>query len=327
MHSESRETTPLVLLVDDDGATRSLLSTCLRREGVAVHMAADGAAALDIVAREHPDLVLLDVLLPKLSGLEACRLLKSDPATRLLPVVLITGLTDSGTIIRAIEAGADDFFIKPFRVHEICARVRSLVAPRRYGTGLDKAEAALVSLAVGIEAKRNEGHCERVATGGVALGDLLGLSDGCISALWRGGLLHDVGKVAVPSSTLDTPGPLAPDELAQMRLHTVVGDALCRGLSSQVLAPIARSHHERIDGSGYPDGLVADDIPLLAQIVAVVDCFDALTSHRPFRPAMTQAQALEELTSEVRRGRRRRDLVDAWTHLVVNSLVQSIQKS
>ncbi len=304
-----------ILVVDDLEATRNLLTSLLTREGYDVDCAADGSVVPDLVRVKQPDLVLMDVQMPHVDGFSACRALKSDPDTRLTPVVLITGLDDSDSRVRGIEAGADDFLTKPFNVAELRARVRSLVRIKRYTDDLDSAEAAMVSLALTIEARDpfTDGHCQRLATFAGELGRAIGVSPDELTTLTRGAYLHDIGKVGIADAILLKPGPLSRAEYREMQRHTVIGDRVCGELRSlRRVCPIVRHHHERLDGSGYPDGLRGDAIPLLAQITGIVDVFDALVFARPYRDAMPVAQAIDVLKGEAAHGWRRLDLVDAW---------------
>lgn len=304
-----------VLIVDDVAGNARLVESLLAPDGYAVRTVGDGAEALRLVRAEPPDLLLMDVMMPDVDGFEACRAIKQDPATRLIPVMLVTSLDDTASRIRGIEAGADDFVTKPFNAHELRARVRSLLRIKRYTDDLDSAESVIVSLALTIEARDSttSGHCERLSQYASALGQTLGLGEDDVSALVRGGFLHDVGKVGIPDAVLLKPGPLDPDEYELIKQHTVIGDRLCGELRSlRTVRPIVRHHHERLDGSGYPDKLRGDSVPLLAQIMGVVDVFDALTSERPYRPALSPERAAEELRREVRRGWRRDDLVSTF---------------
>jgi putative two-component system response regulator len=307
-----------VLVVDDLESNRKLLNAFLTRDGYQVDFAIDGRSALDCVSREHPDLVLMDVMMPDIDGYEACRALKRDPRTRLVPVVLVTALQESEDRIRGIDAGADDFLSKPFNSHELRARVRSLIRIKRYTDDLDSAESVIVSLALTIEARDHctEGHCRRLARYASALGRHLGLGDEDVAALERGGFLHDIGKVGIPDAVLLKPGRLAPHEYEQMKQHAVIGDRLCGELRSlRTVRPIVRHHHERFDGSGYPDGLRGDAIPLLAQIIAIVDVYDALTTARPYKGALSVEAAYDELRREAARGWHRRDLIETFIAL------------
>jgi putative two-component system response regulator len=307
-----------VLVVDDTPANVRLVSSLLRQDGYDVLAATNGADAIDIVRSRLPDLVVMDVRMPGVDGVAACRVLKNDPATRLIPIVLVTALQATEDRIHGIEAGADDFVAKPFNVHELRARIRSLIRLKRYTDELDTAQSVLLSLALTIEArdKCTEGHCQRLARYGVALGRALGLEDDDLSALERGGYLHDIGKVGIPDNVLLKPSRLTDAEYEVMKQHTVIGDRLCGELRSlQRVRPIVRHHHERLDGSGYPDGLRGGAIPLLAQITSVADVFDALTTERPYKAARSTHEAFDELRREARRGWRDPDLVETFIQI------------
>ena len=281
-----------VLVVDDEEQNVQLLSRLLTGDGYRVRVARDG--------------------MPKLNGFEVCRTVKQDPETRLTPVVLLTSLSSLGDRIEGIDAGADDFLPKPFDVHELRARVRSLRRVKRYTDELDSAEAVIISLALTIEARDayTDGHCQRLAAYATTLGAHLGLGRDELEALRRGGFLHDLGKIGVPDAVLSKPAALTATEREMIQQHPVIGDTLCGRLNAlRHVRPIVRHHHERLDGTGYPDHLRGDTIPLLAQITSVVDIYDALTTDRPYRTAMPADEALDELQAEARRGWRRADLV------------------
>jgi putative two-component system response regulator len=275
-----------ILIVDDESSARAALETLLRREGYDVRDAADGRSALAACSDFKPDLILLDILMPGIDGFEVCRRIKETPETRLTPVVLITGLSDTEDRIRGITAGADDFLSKPIDINELLARTRSLLRLKQYTDELENAEVVLFSLARSIEARDpyTRGHCERLAEMSVMLGQKLGLPDDQIKALRRGGIVHDIRKVVVPDAILLKPGPLSPGEIAVMRKHPVVGERICAPLKTlRLVLPIIRHHHEKRDGSGYPDGLSGEEIPLAARILQLADVYDALTTDRPYR--------------------------------------------
>ena len=318
LFSESLRPAGKVLVVDDVAANVNLMKTMLTREGYQVVTASDGEQALQMVADAQPDLVLMDVMMPKLSGYEVCARLKQNPNTRLTPVVLITALYERGDKIQGINAGADDFLTKPVNVHELKARARSLVRLKRYTDDLDSAESVIMGLALVIEARDayTDGHCQRLAEYATALGSSLALGEDDLAALFRGGYLHDVGKVGIPDAILLKPDRLTKAEYDRIKDHPVIGDRLCGELRSlRQVRPIVRHHHERLDGSGYPDGLKGDAIPLLAQIMGIVDVYDAITTARPYKPAASSEQALADLMDEVDRGWRRKDLVEAFVAL------------
>ena len=299
------QTAARILVVDDESKNVEVISRLMSRLGYEVITAPDGESALQSVARDRPDLVLLDVTMPGIDGIEVCRRLKSDPETRLIPVVLLTGLTASHDRLRGIEAGADDFLSKPPVMVELEARVRSLTRLKRYTDELDSAESVILSLGLVIEARdpNTDGHCQRLAMYSTALGVRLGLADDQLVALNRGGFLHDVGKVGIPDAVLLKAGRLTAAEYALMQEHTVIGDRLCSELRLlDEVRPIVRHHHERPDGTGYPDRLKGDAIPLLARILSVVDVYDALTTNRPYRQAITTDQAVGKLREDAAKG-------------------------
>ena len=311
-----------ILVVDDLDANRTMIARLLASDGYLVSGAVDGAQALEMVAKQQPDLVLLDVMMPGADGFAVCRALKEDPATRLIPVVLITSLSESRSRIEGLEAGADEYVSKPVDAQELRARVRSLLRIKRYTDDLDSAESVIVSLALTIEARDacTDGHCQRLARYGVALGRAIGCQQEDLDALQRGGFLHDIGKVGIPDAVLLKGGRLTAHEYEIIKQHTVIGDRLCGGLRSlKPVRPIIRYHHERLDGTGYPDGLRGDEIPLLPQIIGIVDVFDALTTERPYKRALPLEDAARELAAEGARGWRNRALVDVFVGLMCDS--------
>jgi putative two-component system response regulator len=315
MLPESRRPAGTILVVDDLDANLVMLEDMLATEAYRVLRARDTDEALATIAREPPDLVLSDLRMPGRDGFELCRILRETPATRLLPVVLMTGATEAHDRIRAIEAGAHEFIAKPIDQTELKARVRSLMQLKRFTDDLDSAEEVLQSLALTIEARDayTDGHCQRLARYATEVGALMGLPEDDLVTLKRGGYFHDIGKIALPDAILLKPAALTPDEFEKVKEHPIAGDRLCGDLRALArVRPIIRQHHERLDGSGYPDGLAGDSISLLAQIISIVDVFDAITTTRPYRAAAPPEAALEELRREVRCGWRRRDLVDAF---------------
>ena len=294
-----------ILIVDDEAAIRDGLELLLERQGYDVRTALDGASALRECAAFRPDLILLDVMMPGRDGFEVCQEIKSNEETRLIPVVLITGLSDKSDRIRGIEAGADDFLSKPIDVSELDARVRSLLRLKAFTDELEHAESVLLALALSIESRDpyTHGHCTRLAEFSARLGERLGLPADDIVALRRAGVVHDIGKVIVPDAVLLKPGPLNAEERHVIKQHAASGEHICAPLKSfRSVLPIIRHHHERWDGSGYPDGLSGDAIPLLARVLQIADVYDALTTKRPYRGALTQSEAWEILQSEVNRG-------------------------
>ena len=304
-----------ILVVDDLETNLELLERILTAQGYEVRTARDGEEALDVVAEAPPDVVLTDIRMPRRDGFGLCRELKSTASTRLIPVVLMTGASEADDRIQAIEAGATDLLGKPIDLPELKARVRSLVQLKQFTDELDSAEVVLKTLALMIEARDayTQGHCERLARYATALGERIGLPESDLVALTKGGYFHDIGKIAIPDSILLKPGPLTPEEFERMKEHPVIGEKLCGDLRAlHDVRPIVRHHHEHLDGSGYPDHLAGDDVPLLAQIIGIVDVYDAITTDRPYRAALSQAAAFTALRDEVGRGWRDGELVDVF---------------
>jgi putative two-component system response regulator len=311
-----------ILVVDDESTNITLLGRLMAGEGYEISMATSGAAALGQVRLQRPDVILLDINMPGLDGLEVCRRLKADPATRLIPVVLISGLSAVADRVRGIEAGADDFLTKPFAGAELKARIRSLMRLKRYTDELDSAEAVILSLARTIEARDpyTGGHCERLAAYASELGRRLGLEEDQLVALRRGGFLHDVGKIAIADAVLIKRGPLDAAERLLIEQHPAIGDGLCSQLRLlDDVRPIVRHHHERLDGSGYPDRLSGEGVPLLAQIISIADTYDAITTERPYRAAASAAHACDELREDAAKGWKSTRLVEEFTSFAIHT--------
>jgi putative two-component system response regulator len=293
-----------VLIAEDDPSSRELLTQLVEALGHETHAVADGAAAWNIAQSAPPDLILSDVSMPKMDGFQLCRLLKDNPTTRLVPVILLTAIGEEHKQA-GIEAGADDFLSKPFSLGDLRVRMRSLMRMKVFTDELESAETVLLSLATIIEAKDpyTEGHCQRLADFGQALGKALGGDEALLKALQRGGYLHDLGKIAVPEHILLKPERLTLEEWGIIQQHPVTGERICQPLRSlRAVLPIIRHHHEKWDGSGYPDGLSGEAIPLGARILQVVDVFDALTTDRPYRRAVPWPEGLKILEEETRKG-------------------------
>jgi putative two-component system response regulator len=293
------------MVVDDDAVARNAIGRTLRARGYDVRLEADGRGAVESARRLQPDVVLLDVNMPGMSGMEVCRELRSDPETRFISILMLTGLSTTERLVEALDAGADDFLGKPPDPVELLARVRSLVRSKQATDELVRVEAVVLSLARSVESKDpcTEGHCERLAKEATRLAGRLGLPRADLDALRIGGILHDIGKMAVPDAILLKPGDLTPEEWHVMREHPLTGVHICGPIRSfSKVMPIIRHHHERWDGSGYPDGLRGEDIPVTARVLQVVDIYDALTSERPYKGALTATDALDLMRAEVAMG-------------------------
>ena len=277
---------PSVLVVDDGVANRELIEACLAGVECEVRLAADGPSALSAVESREPDLVLLDVQMPGMDGHEVCRRIKSDPNRRLIPIVMITALNSVSDRVTALESGADDFMSKPVERVELVARVKSSLRLKAVYDKLDNAEQVIFALAAAVEAKEahTSRHVHRVADAARHIGARLGMKEEELDQLYRGALLHDVGKIGVLDSILSKPGPLDAQELIKVREHPQIGVDIVRPLRSTVdIVPTIRHHHEWFDGRGYPGGLIGQEIPVHARIVAVCDAYDSMVSDRPYR--------------------------------------------
>jgi putative two-component system response regulator len=308
-----------ILIADDDESNSELLSEILMEVGYRTVCVRTGSEALLKVTNGDADLAVLDVRMPDKSGFEVCAAIKSNPTTRFVPVILVTGLCAASDRIQGIVSGADDFLNKPVNQQEVRARVKSLLRLKSYIDELENAEIVLTSLAASIEAKDpyTYGHCERLSNYSVALGKNVGLSDELCVALRKGGIVHDIGKVAVPERILLKPERLTAEEWYIMKQHPAVGERICAPLRSfRAVLPIIRHHHEKLDGTGYPDGLKGDEIPLTARVLQTVDIYDALTTDRPYRPAMPVEEAIETMRSEAKRGWWDSALIDEFEALV-----------
>jgi cyclic di-GMP phosphodiesterase len=317
--SDLNNSSMTILVADDQEPNRELLSAFLTAEGYQVICVEDGDKALSLIRGREIDLALLDVVMPRRTGFSVCQLAKSAPETRLIPIVMVTGLDKPDDRVHGAMCGADDFLSKPVNKHELLARVHSLLQLKQFTDELDNAETVLFSLALTIEAKDpyTEGHCDRLSKYSVALGEKLSLTQDLRVALRRGGLIHDIGKLAVPEHILLKPGPLTPEERKIMEQHTVIGEGICAPLRSfRHVLPIIRHHHEKQDGSGYPDGLKGAQVPLTARILQITDIYDALTTDRPYRKALPLEKALAILREEVKRGWWDGSILDAFETVV-----------
>lgn len=294
-----------ILIVEDDKSLRYSIKHQLKLLGYQTYEAETAAEAIKKVESIKPDLVILDVKLPDFSGHTVLSRIRLNHSTRLLPVIMVTGITDKQDKIEAIEKGVNDFIVKPFDWKELIVRVNSLIQYKLLIDELEEAELVVVALAKTIDARDSytAGHSERVAVYAYELGRQIELPDSELTTIHRGSLLHDIGKIAIRDNVLLKRDQLNSEEYEEIKQHTTIGRNLIQNMKTlSKLLPIVYSHHERMDGSGYPEGLVGDDIHLFAQIVAVADVYDALITARPYRPAHPDKNAVEIINKEAAEG-------------------------
>ncbi len=302
-----------ILIVDDDPRNVKLLEAVMAPFHHEIFKAYNGEDALSLIKKIEIDLVLLDIMMPHMDGYEVCRRLKRNEATRQIPIIMVTALDDTKARVEGIEAGADDFITKPPNKIELLARINSLLKVNRLNKKMISIENILISMANTIESKDTytQGHTQRVSDLAVALGKKMDLSVIETDALRLSGILHDVGKIGVPEEILNKPGPLNPDEWQVIKRHPAEAYRICLPLK-KTLGPALeaiRHHHEKIDGSGYPDGIKGEEISILARILAVVDIFDALDTDRPYRKGMTRDETFKILCKEANDGKLDKSIV------------------
>ena len=296
---------PVILIVDDQLDNIQTIRDILEGKQYRIIEATNGREALQILEKTTPDLILLDAMMPVMDGFETARYIRKNIATRLIPIIMITALDSVQDRVKGLEAGVDDFITRPFHIVELRARIKNLLRLRESLNELENAEQVIFSLAKAVEAKDKytEGHCNRLANLAESMGKFLDLPEGDIVVLRRGGILHDIGKIAISDQILLKPGPLISEEFEIIKKHPIIGEEICKPLKTlRPVLPVIRYHHERFNGTGYPEGLSGQQIPLTARIIGLVDCYDSLTTHRPYRMALRHDQALEICERETRRG-------------------------
>ena len=309
---DGSERQPTILILDDLDINRRLLRAMLKTAPYRVLEAKRASEAMQLMDHETVDLLILDLMMPEMSGLEFCQRIKSNRRMQLMPVLMLTSVQGIENEIAGISSGADEFLTKPLHPDVVRTRIRAMLRNKAAIDSLEEAETILFALAQAVE-KRDKytgDHCDRLATYSVMLGAAMGMSKSQLVALHRGGFMHDIGKVCVPDAILFKKGPLTDEEWVVMRAHTTKGEEICRPMKTLgPVLPIIRNHHERWDGTGYPDGLKGEQIPLLARILQMADIFDALTTARPYKPALSREESEQIFEDEVKRGWRDPELV------------------
>jgi putative two-component system response regulator len=311
-------TTAKILIVDDNPLSRMTAVDLLSLDGYEVLEADNEYAILDSVTNQHPDLILLDVMMRDLDSFTLCRQLKQDYRTANIPIVLTT-LTDSREHrIKVLEAGGDDILLKPLNKIELSTRVKSLINQKRLNDGLDQTEQVLFTIAKAVDSRSvNNGGSLRIASLVRSFGEYLGLTPEEIDDLGFAAHLHDIGTIAIPDAIMLKTAELTLEEKEIIRQHVLIGEEICQPLRNRSgVLPIIRHHHERWDGTGYPDGLSGADIPYLAQIFQIIDIYDAITSDRPHKKAHNPPQALKIIMEETKKGWRNPQLIEAFTAFI-----------
>lgn len=320
MNANSQEKPAIVLVVDDEARNVKLLETLLHAEGYATLSASNGRDALALAAAGKLDLILLDVMMPDMDGFETVARLKADPNTKPVPVIMITALDDRASKQRALEAGAEEFLSKPIDHADLAVRVRNLLRLKEYGDFLvnhnrileeqvkertaqleEAYRDTVFTLVRAAEHKDEETghHVRRISHYCMVLTEAMDLPADFHDAIYHASPMHDIGKIGIPDHVLLKPGDFTPEEWVIMRTHCTLGESILKSGTSRYTrmgAEIALSHHERWDGSGYPNGLKGEAIPLAARIMQICDVYDALRSRRPYKPPIAHARTVEIIT-------------------------------
>jgi putative two-component system response regulator len=313
------------MIIDDLHENIDLIKTFFINDSYNFMSATNGEDAIVLINDTPPDIILLDIVMPGMDGFEVCKKLKSSHNTRFIPIIMVTGMHDHKSKLKGIETGADDFITKPIDIFELKARVASLLRIKEYTDQLQSAERIMYNIALSLEAKdpTTKGRCTRLANYGSLLAEKLGLDEAQIRAVRKGGVLHDIGKLTIQDNILLKPGPLSTDEFSIIKTHPGAGEYICKPLKTlEDVLPVIRSHQERYDGSGYPDGLKGDEIPLTAQIIAISECYDALRTDRPYRKALSNQEALEIMNKETAQGKWDPKLIGEFQELLMDPDIQ-----
>lgn len=307
------EERPSVLVVDDLWSNLELLEAVFTNAGFEVFSALDAFSALSIFESHEIDIAILDVMMPGMDGFELCRRLKSKTEKKFFPVILLTALTDRQNRITGLECGADDFISKPFDTAELTIKVRSLIKLKTLQDELEHSENVILTLAVAMETRDpyTRGHSTRVGEISMAFASYLGFGKKEQEQMKKAGILHDIGKIGVSTGLLCKNGKLTSEELETIKRHTIIGEEICKPLVSiRAILPVIRSHHERWDGAGFPDGLSGESIPFNARMLSIADAFDAMVSKRPYRAGRSLKTATEVFRTEQHAGQWDPDLLD-----------------
>ena len=310
-----------ILVIENNKNNAEILCDLLQDNGYECLLTHNSINALEEGIQYSPDLILLDIDIPGENGYDLTRKLKVHKITRKIPIIMITSLSGLEAKLEGLEAGVDDYFIKPYYPVELIARIRSLLRVRSLMDHLDDAESIVFTLARVIDAKDSYtlGHADRVSRYAALLGKLLHLGEEEIKVLEKSGILHDIGKMAIPDAILRKPGALTKEEFDIMKTHPIIGCNICERLrSAKDSLFLIRNHHEKLNGSGYPDGLKNDEISIPVRILTIVDIFDALTTRRAYKEAWSVERTFKVMYEEVKRDWWDGDILRIWEKFVLS---------
>ncbi|ACK64892.1 response regulator receiver modulated metal dependent phosphohydrolase [Rippkaea orientalis PCC 8801] len=308
-----------ILVVDDHPFSRMMAVDLLNSDGYNVIETDGSADVVEAILANAPDLILLDVKMPNYNGFDLCQQLKQDQQTQTIPIILMTVVDDNQSRLRSQEVQADGFLSKPLERMVLLPEVELLVQRKRLYEWLDQMQQVLFLIAQAIEKRYSQegSSCARVDQLAQTFGEYLNLSPVDINDLILAAHLHDIGTVMIPDAVLLKKGELTATERELIKQHVLIGEQICKPLQNRRGIPqIIRHHHERWNGTGYPDGLSGDDIPWLAQVFQILDIYDALTSKRPYKQALSPEEALKILTEEAEKGWRNPDLVKKFVSFI-----------
>lgn len=316
-----------ILIVDDDHYSLIIVKEMLLPEGYTILEADSNTTVIKQITDHDPDLILLDLMMPHLDSLELCKSLKQDTRTCLIPIIFMSVNSDRRSRLKCIEAGAVDLLSKPLDSCELSTRVKSLIEQKRLNENASQKEQVLFALVKAIESRHSSGDNSLVKLQHLAIGfsEHLNLSEQDSQNLRYAARLHDIGMVAIPDSIMLKTEELTPQEREKINEHVLIGEQMCQPIKAwRGVLPIIRHHHERWDGSGYPDGLKGTQIPFLAQVFQIIDIYDALTSQRPHKQPLTAEQALRVLMEETKKGWRNPELVKNFSDFIQESEKQVV---
>jgi len=315
-----------ILVIDDYKENISLIQTYFFGTNHHFISAENGKSGITLAYKEKPDIILLDVQMPGMDGFQVFENIRANQTLRDIPVIMITGQEDNRSRSRCFELDID-YITKPFNIYDIKMRVNKLLELSGYKTQLESAESIIFHLASIVEAKDayEKGATKKLAEYGAHFAKHIGLDEKSIKDIYHGALLRSIGKIELDEQILAKPGPLTEEEFNKIKSYPELGEKMCRNIKSlKNVLPIIRYHKEQYDGSGYPDGLKGDNIPLNAQIISLADCFTALISDRPYRKAFTVNKAIDVMDKNMQHGKMNPGLYSEFRSVFSEENIQNI---